>query len=215
VLRGERAVLGYPVICQSKALGVVAVGADVPILGVVRLLERVTYACMAGRKHLLSLARCARGVQLHLHKLIHVLEHQHVRVQLHYAIILCQRERRELAPAVVEARVVCVILAQLWQQIGNILLRYAALLERLVSFWGECIRVERDERVLGAVLLQAVVERKEAAEVRRVRDESRPHWAVSGEPWSVCVRLPFFEPPAGASLLLGAADDAIVYVVCQ
>lgn len=146
-----------------------------PVLGVMRLLERIAHACMAGREHSVALACCARRVKLQLHQLVHVLQHQHVAVELHYAIVLLERERCQLAPAVVESRVVCEVFLDLGQQVLDMLLGYAALIERFVALFGERVCVERDERVLGAVLLQAVVEGEEAREVSRVCDQRRPY----------------------------------------
>lgn len=156
-----------------------AMAAALPVLGIMRLLQRVAHACVARREHLWALACRARRIQLHLHKLIHVLQHQHIRVQLYHTVIFGQREWRKLAPAVVEARVVCVVLVHLRKQIRDILLRDAAPVECLMPFLRERVCVERDKRVLGALLLQAVVEREEAAEVGGIGDQSSPDYIIS------------------------------------
>ena len=91
------------------------------------------------------------------------------------------------------------------------LFRYAALIERLVAFFGEGIRVQSDERVLCAVLLERVVEGKEAGEVCRVGDEGRPYCAGVSVALPNAPRqtsnIPFFDstPAAGAVVALVVA----------
>lgn len=131
VLRCERAVLGDPV------------------ARVVRLLEWVADAGVAGCKDALagtdgaSLGQRGR-VEGQRHKLVHVLEDQHVRVELDNARVLGQRKGHELAPAVVEARVIGVVLARRGQQVRNALRGDAAGLERRKTLLGECVGVERN-----------------------------------------------------------------------
>ena len=84
-----------------------------PVLRVVRLLQRIAYTCMACRKDLVALTTSARRVEFHLHQLIHIVQDQHVAVQLHDAVIVLEGERCQLTPAVVEARVIGVVLRDL------------------------------------------------------------------------------------------------------
>lgn len=141
-----------------------------------RLLERIAHAGVAGGEDAIALAAFAGRIEFQIHQLVHVLHGEHVAVELDDAVVLFERKGRQLAPAVVEARVVGKVLFDLGQQILDMFLGDAAVVEGLVAFGGEGIRVEGDERVLGAVLLQAVVEGEQARQVRRVGDEGRPDW---------------------------------------
>jgi len=139
------------------------------------LLQRIAHTGMARSKHLVALARVAGGIKLQVHQLIHVAQHQHVAVQLHHAVVLFKREGRQLAPAVVEARVVGEVLLNLGQQVVDMLLGDAALVEGTMAFGGKGVGVEGNEGVFGAVLLEAVVEGEQAGEVGRVSNEGCPH----------------------------------------
>lgn len=75
------------------------------------LLQRITNTRMARGENPLPLARQRRRIELHLHQLVHVLHDQHIAIQLHDPVVLDQAERRQLGPAVVEARVGRVVLA--------------------------------------------------------------------------------------------------------
>lgn len=90
-----------------------AVGGD-PVGGVVGLLERVADAGVAGGEDALALGTALGGdcgvVEVHGHQLVHVLQDEHVAVQLDDTVILGQAEGGKLAPAVVEAGVVAVVL---------------------------------------------------------------------------------------------------------
>ena len=48
-------------------------------------------------------------VQLDFHQLVHIVQDHHVTVELHHPLVLGQRERGELAPAVVESHVIDII----------------------------------------------------------------------------------------------------------
>lgn len=99
------------------------------------------------------------------------------------------------------------------------LFRYAALIERLVALFGEGICVQSDERILCAVLLERVIEGKEAGEVCSVGNESRPYCAdvsiaLPNAPRQIS-NIPFFDstPAAGAVVALVVAD-MITYNTC-
>lgn len=186
VLRREGAVLGRPV------------------LGVVRLLERVADARVAGGKDahagvalaggggelaavaVLAGAVAALGVdalrgadelgggvfggevavvELELHELVHVAQHEHVAVELDDAGVLVEAEGGELAPAVVEARVVGVVAPGGRKEVLDALGGDAAALEGGEALGREGVCVERDEGVRGAGLEEGVVEGEEAGEV--------------------------------------------------
>lgn len=121
---------------------------DPPILRIMRFLQRITSARVPRGENPLPLPRHARRIELHLHQLIHVLQRQHVRIQLHDSVILDEAEGRELAPAIVEAWVVGVVHVHFGEQVLDVLLGNAAALERGVPFGWEGVGVECDERVL-------------------------------------------------------------------
>ena len=156
---------------------------------------------MAGGEDAVAFACGTGGVEVEVHQLVHVAQDQHIAVELDDAVILLEGEGRQLAPAVVEARVVCVVLGDLGQQVGDVLLRNAAGVEGGVALGGERVGVEGDERVLGAGLLEAVVEGEQASEVGRVCDQRRPHW------WGL-VELSAGGRRAGRQTLLGG-DGAV------
>jgi hypothetical protein len=158
------AVLG----CESAVFGN-------PVLGVMWFLERVAHACVACGEDSVALACHGSGIELEVHELVHVLEHHHVAVELHDAVVFGERKGREFAPAVVEARVVGVVFVDGGKQVLDVLLGYRARVEGSVAFGGEGVGVERDEGVFAAVLLERVVEREEAGEVGRVGDEGGPY----------------------------------------
>lgn len=123
-----------------------------PVLGIVRLLERVAHASVASGEDtgaILTGARLAEGrrVEIEVHQLVHVAQHEHVGVELDDARVLGQREGRQLAPAVVEARVVGVVAALGGQQIRDVLRGDAAGAQGGVAFFGERVGVEGDQRV--------------------------------------------------------------------
>lgn len=163
VLRREGAVLGDPV---ARVVG---------------LLERVADAGVAGGEDTLRTRPACRGggavVQGHGHQLVHVLQHQHVAVELDDAVVLRQAEGRELAPAVVEARVVAVVTGGLCgQQVLDLLVGDAAGLQGGQALCREGVCVEGHERVCRLLLLERVVQGEKAREVVCVCDEGRPDW---------------------------------------
>lgn len=178
-----------------------------PVLGVVRLLERVADARVAGREDahagvalagagggggelaavaVLAGAVAALGVdalrgadelgggvfggevavvELELHELVHVAQHEHVAVELDDAGVLVEAEGGELAPAVVEARVVGVVAPGGREEVLDALGGDAAALEGGEALGREGVCVERDEGVRGVGLEEGVVEGEEAGEV--------------------------------------------------
>lgn len=121
-----------------------------PVLWVVGLFERVTDAGVAGGKDALALALGGGDgvVELHGHELVHVLQDEHVRVKLDDAVILHEGKRGELGPAVVEARVVGVVLCGLGgEEILDLLVCDAAGSEGVDALLGEGVGVESHERV--------------------------------------------------------------------
>lgn len=161
VLRREGAVLGDPV------------------LGVVGLAQRVADAGVPRGEDALRV-RAARGgggavVQGHGHELVHVLQDQHVAVELDDAVVLGQAEGGQLAPAVVEARVVAVVARRLGgQQVLDLLVRDAAGVEGGEALGREGVGVEGHQRVFRLVLLERVVQGEEPRQVVCVCDEGGP-----------------------------------------
>lgn len=152
-----------------------------PVLGVVRLAEGVADAGVAGGEDAFaggSIAGLAerRGVEVEGHELVHVAEGEHVRVELDDARVLREGEGNELAPAVVEARVVGVVLAGCREEVFDALGGDAAGLEGGEAGLGEGVCVEGDKRVFGGDGAEGVVEGEEAGEVVEVGDEGCPDW---------------------------------------
>lgn len=116
------------------------------------------------------------GVEGEQHELVHVAADEHVGVELDDAVVLHEAEGRQLGPAVVEARVVAVVDGEARQQVGHALGGDAAGSQGGAAGGREGVGVEGDERVARADGFEAVVERQEAGEVARVRDERGPHW---------------------------------------
>lgn len=141
-----------------------------------RFAQRVTHTRMASCEDALARPAHARRIQLQVHQLVHVLDDQHVAVQLHDALILHQRERGQLAPAVVEADVVGEVFRHRGEEVGHALLGDAARVERRVSVGWEGVRVQRHERVFRARLFEGVVQGQEAWEVGCVCDEGGPYY---------------------------------------
>lgn len=96
-------------------------------------------------------------VKLQIHQLVHVVQHQHVAIQLHDALIFKQGERPQLAPAVVEAGVVAVFLVDGREQVRDVSFGYTACVQRVVAFLGEFAGVQGYEGVFGADFLEGVV----------------------------------------------------------
>lgn len=82
----------------------------IPILRIMRLLQRIAHTSMTRSKHPLPGPRQLRRIELEIHQLVHILEGDHVAIQLDDALILDQREGGQFAPAVVEPHVVGVVL---------------------------------------------------------------------------------------------------------
>lgn len=149
VLRREGAVLGDPV------------------LGVVGLAQGVADAGVAGGEDALGVGPSPGGggavVQGHGHELVHVLQDEHVAVELDDAVVLGQAEGGELAPAVVEARVVAVVLGRLGgQQVLDLLVGDAAGVQGGEALGREGVGVEGHQRVCRLVLLERVVQGEQA-----------------------------------------------------
>lgn len=149
-----------------------------PVGRVVRLAQRVADAGVPRREDARALAGDHVGwvVELKRHELVHVAPHQHVRVELDDSGVLVEREGRQLRPAVVEARVVAVVLPLRRQQVLNALGRNAARGQGGQARGGKTVGVEGDQGVLGFVLLQREVEGQETREVGIVGDQSRPDY---------------------------------------
>jgi len=146
-----------------------AVGRN-PLLRVMRLLQGVADTGVTCSKDAITTTSKLRAVERHVHQLVHVLEDEHVTVKLNDTLILSQTEGSKLAPAIVEARVVAVVLGHGRQQVGNTLGRNAASLESGMALGRECVGVESDKRVLAAGSFQRVVESQQAREIICVCD---------------------------------------------
>lgn len=127
-----------------------------------RLLLWVANTSMTSREYLVALSLSVRSIELDLHKLIHVLHSHHVAVQLNNPVVLLQGERSELAPAVVEARVIGKIFVDGGKKILDSLLAYPADLKSAVTFRGKGVGIESNERVFGAMLFKRVVKCEKA-----------------------------------------------------
>lgn len=134
--------------CEGAVLG------D-PVFGVVWFVEGVADAGVAGGEDALGGGRrCVVAglvdlgvVEGEVHELVHVAEDEHVGVELDDAGVLSQREGHELAPAVVEARVVGVVLSVGGEDVVDALGGDAAEFEGVVAGLGEGVCVEGDEGV--------------------------------------------------------------------
>lgn len=150
-----------------------------PVLGVVRLAEGVADAGVAGGEDALACEGIAGfaelgRVEVERHELVHVAQDEHVGVELDDARVGREGKGHELAPAVVEARVVGVVPAGGWEQVFDALGGDAAGLEGGEAGWGERVCVEGDEGVFGVCGAEGVVEGEEAGEVVEVGDEGSP-----------------------------------------
>lgn len=198
-----------------------AVGGD-PVLGVVGFLERVADAGVACGEDALAGAGVPAGgglrvVELHGHELVHVVEDEHVAVELDDAVILGQAEGGQLAPAVVEARVVGVVLGRLGgEQVFDLLVGDAAGVEGVNAFLGEGLCVQGYERVGGFVLLEGVVQGEKTGEVFCVCDEGCPDCVVvsllkrSGQSGRVNVSLSCMLTSAGVNCSFAVSHCVVV-----
>ena len=80
-----------------------------PIFRIVCLFEGIAYTGMARREDPLSLALGRCRVQLYFHELVHILQYQHVAVQLDHSFVLRKRERSQFAPTVIKPWVIAEI----------------------------------------------------------------------------------------------------------
>ena len=134
---------------------------------------------MTSRKHPLSFPFTVRSVQLEVHELIHVPHHHHIAVQLNDSVIFLQRKRRELAPAVVEARVVGEIFMNGWKEIVYSLLGDPTYFKGVMTFWEKCVGIEGNERVFGGMLFERVIKSEKAGEISCVCYKSCPYLCIS------------------------------------
>jgi hypothetical protein len=135
-----------------------------------RFLQRVADTGVTCSKDAITTTSKLRAVEGHIHQLVHVLEDEHVTVELDNTLVLDETEWSKLAPAVVEAGVVAVVLGHGRQQVGNALGRNAASLEGGMAFSRESVGIESDKRILAAGGLERVVEGQQAREVVCVCD---------------------------------------------
>lgn len=138
------------------------------------LLQWITNACVASCKDPLSLTLHAWRIKLKIHELVHVLQDQHIAVQLHHAVISDQAEWRQLGPAVVEARVRGVVFAFLREEIFSPLFRNPSRVQNGMSFRREGIGIESHQGVFRLVLLQTIVQSEEARKVLGVGNKCGP-----------------------------------------
>jgi len=120
-----------------------------------------------------------RGVQLQIHELVHVLQHEHIAVQLHHSVVFHQAERRKFTPAVVEARFMAVILFGGGQEISDTLFSDMADVESGVARGREVIGIESNEGIGRLYRFEGVVEGEETREVFRVCDKGCPDLVTS------------------------------------
>lgn len=114
---------------------------NLPVFGIVLLLQRIAHASVTRGEHPVALAFHARRVKLQVHQLVHVLKYKHVAVKLHDPRKLRQAEGREFAPAIIEARIVAVVLGRLGEQVRDPHRGYAASVQSCKTDGGECISV--------------------------------------------------------------------------
>lgn len=155
VLRAERAVLGRPV---GWVVGLPERVAHAGVAGGEHAGARVLDGQVVERRALWGAAAADGGtggllggevavVELELHELVHVTEDEHVRVELDDAGVLRQGKGGELAPAVVEARVVGVVAALCREEVLDALGGDAAALESGEALGGEGVCVEGNKGV--------------------------------------------------------------------
>lgn len=95
---------------------------------------------------------------------------------MHHTIIFDQRERRQLAPAIIEPRVVAEVFVDGGQKVVDPLLGYLANVQCMMALFGESIGVKSDKWVLRSMFLQRVVESEKAGEVLGIGDEGSPDY---------------------------------------
>ena len=134
------------------------------------LLQWVTNTSVSCREDLIPLPLQLRPIQHHFHQLIHILHDQHITVELHDPIVFHQTERGQFRPAIVEARIIGIVLSRLGEQVLDALLGDPARFESGVAFGGKGVGVECNEGVFGVVLFEGEVESEEAGEVIGIGD---------------------------------------------
>ena len=144
-----------------------------------RLLLRIANTSMTGREYFHPFPQTVRSIELNLHKLIHIPHHHHIAIQLDNPVIFLQGKRRELAPAVVESRVVCEIFMNGRKEVFDTLLGDFTDVKSTVTLWGKCVGVKGNERVLRAMLFERVVKGEKAGKIGRVCYKSCPYLSVS------------------------------------
>lgn len=77
---------------------------------IMRLLQWITNAGVTRGEDPVTLPLHRWGIEADVHELVHVLECQHVAVQLDYPFVPGQREWDKFAPAVIESRIIGKIL---------------------------------------------------------------------------------------------------------
>ena len=112
-----------------------------------RLLFWIANTSMTGSKNFVSFPLTVRSIELNIHKLIHVLHNHHVAVQLNNPVILLQGKGCEFAPAIVEAGIIGEIFMNCGKEVLDLLFRNFTDLESAVTFWGESVCVEGNERI--------------------------------------------------------------------
>jgi hypothetical protein len=170
MLAGKSTVLWNPTFIVRPSQEESPIGMNLPVSGIMWLFQRVANTCVPCSKYPFSLAPKARWIKLQIHQLVHILQNQHIAIQLHYAVIFDQAERRQLRPTVIEARIRGIVLPLLWEQVLGPPFRDSAGFEHSVPFRREGIGVQGYEGVLGTVLLEAVVQREEAIKIFCVGD---------------------------------------------
>lgn len=116
---------------------------------------------MAGSEHAIAGAGHVGRIQFDVHQLVHALENEHVAVKLDDALVLGERERREFAPAVVEAHIVGEVLGDRWQEVWDVALLYTPGVKGCVALGREGARVENNERILRAHSSERVIQGQE------------------------------------------------------
>jgi len=139
------------------------------------LLQWIAHASVTRGKHPVALAFHAWRVELQVHQLVHIPKYEHVAIELDDAPKLRQVEGRKFAPAVIETRVVTVVLGRFGEQVRDAHRWDAALIQCRKTIGRERISVQGDERVAGALFLEGIVKRKKTRKVFGVCDERRPY----------------------------------------
>ena len=134
---------------------------------------------MASCKYPVPFSLTFRSIKLKIHKLIHVPHHHHIAVQLHDSVVFLQRKWRELAPAVVKARVVGEIFMDGWKKVFDSLLGNFTNIKSMMTFRGECVGIEGNQRVFRAMAFERIIEGEEAGEIGCVCYKSSPYWISS------------------------------------